>query len=206
MPLCFFNTFDKKENMKKILLFAVATLFSINIMAQSGLKAGAEAPMLTATDNTGKTVDLKAALKTHKAVLLFFYRGQWCPYCNKQMQHLQDSLTLLSQKGVYVVGVTPETEENIGKTVTKTHASFSLISDKGYSIMKAYDVKYTMEAAMVSKYKGYGIDLEANNGNTDHVLPVPATYLINKAGKVSFVHFDKDYKKRASVADILAAL
>ncbi|MBW4889449.1 AhpC/TSA family protein [Mucilaginibacter sp. HMF5004] len=192
--------------MKKLMLLTLATLFSLNIIAQNGIKKGSDAPVFTAVDNTGKTVDLKAVLKTHKAVLLFFYRGQWCPYCNKQMQHLQDSLTLLTQRGVYVVGVSPETEENIGKTVTKTHATFSLISDKGYRIMKAYDVNYTMDAGMVTKYKTYGVDLEANNGNTDHMLPVPATYLINKAGKITFAHFDKDYKKRATVAEIIAAM
>ena len=192
--------------MKKLILLTVTTLFALNLMAQSGLKTGTEAPMFIAKDNSGKTIDLKALLKTHKAVLLFFYRGQWCPYCNKHIQQLQDSLELFTKKDVYVIGVTPETGENINKTVAKTHASFSMIPDAGYKIMKAYDVNYTLDAAMVTKYKGYGIDLEANNGNTDHVLPVPATYLISKSGKIIYVHFDKDYKKHPPLATILAAL
>jgi peroxiredoxin len=179
---------------------------AIGAMAQTGLKNGAKAPEFTATDNSGKALDLKALLKSHKAVVLFFYRGQWCPYCNKHIKQLQDSLQLLTGKGAYVIGVTPETGDNINKTIEKTHASFSIIQDKGYKIMKAYDVNYTVDPEMFGKLKKYGVDLESNNGNTDHMLPVPATYIIDQSGKIIYVHFDKDYTKRPSVSTILAAL
>lgn len=193
-------------NAKKYSLFMIAIFLSLNIFAQTGLKSGADAPLFSAKDNTGKNINLKDLLKSHKAVVLFFYRGQWCPYCNKQMQHLQDSLQLITGKGAYVIGVTPETAENIDKTRGKTHASFSLIHDEGYQIMKAYDVNYKVDDAMSAKLKGYGVDLEKGNGNTDHVLPVPATYIINKSGKITFVQFDKDYRKRPSVSQILQTL
>ncbi len=192
--------------MKSITLFAAAILLSLNCLAQSGLKSGVAAPGFSAIDNSGKKLDLQDLLKKHKSVVLFFYRGQWCPYCNKHIQQLQDSLQLLTAKGAYVIGVTPETSENINKTIEKTHASFSIIQDKGYKIMKAYDVNYVMDADMVGKYKSHGVDLEQNNGNTDHVLPVPATYIINKAGKITYVQFDKDYRKRPSVATIAKEL
>ncbi|MDP9079811.1 MAG: AhpC/TSA family protein [Bacteroidota bacterium] len=192
--------------MKIYILIAASLLFSLQIMAQAGLKTGAQAPEFTAKDNSGKVLDLRALLKQHKSVVLFFYRGQWCPYCNKHIQQLQDSLQLLTSKDAYVVGVTPETGDNINKTVEKTHASFSIVQDVGYKIMKAYDVKYTVDANLYSKLKGYGIDLEKNNGNTDHVLPVPATYVINSSGKIVFVQFGKDYTKRASISSIAAVL
>jgi peroxiredoxin len=193
-------------DMKKYILIGVAFLFTMQVMAQTGLKIGDTAPVFTTKDNSGKAVDLKALLKSNKAVVLFFYRGQWCPYCNKQMQHIQDSLQMLTGKGAYVIGVTPETAENIGKTVAKTKATYSIVQDKGYSIMKSYGVNYVMEETTVNKYKGYGLDMTKANGNTDNILPVPATYVINSAGKIAFVHFDKDYSKRASVKDILAVL
>ena len=192
--------------MKKHLLIIVSLFFSLQVLAQTGLKIGDKAPGFIATDNSGKSIALKNMLKSHKAVVLFFYRGQWCPYCNKQIKQLQDSLQLLTAKGAYVIGVTPETSENINKTIDKTHASFSIIQDKGYKIMKAYQVNYIVDPAMLVKLKSYGIDLEKNNGNTDHVLPVPATYVIDSSGKIIFVHFDKDITKRASVSSILATL
>jgi peroxiredoxin len=192
--------------MKKYILIAFLLFSSAVTFAQSGLKQGQQAPAFTAKDNYGKELNLKTLLKSHKAVVLFFYRGQWCPYCNKHIQQLQDSLQLLTAKGAYVIGVTPETADNINKTIGKTHASFSIIEDKGYKIMKAYDVNYVMDQTTVTKYKGYGIDLEQNNGNTDHMLPVPATYVIDKSGKLAFVHFDKDYRNRASIKTILNVL
>src|ERR1700761_9642660 len=108
--------------MKKLLFTTLITISTLSLFAQTGLMKGENAPMFAAKDNSGKTLDLKTILKTHKAVVLLFYRGQWCPYCNKQMSHLQDSLKQLTDKGAYVVGVTPETSENISKTVEKTHA------------------------------------------------------------------------------------
>jgi peroxiredoxin len=192
--------------MKKYIFITLLLFIGIQAFAQNGLKKGAAAPAFIATDNTGKSIGLKTLLKEHKAVVLFFYRGQWCPYCNKQIKELQDSLQLLTNKGAYVIAVTPETNDNIKKTIDKTHASFSIIQDKGYKIMKAYDVNYTVDPAMLGKLKNYGVDLEKNNGNADHILPVPATYVISHAGKISYVHFDKDYTKRASVQDILKSL
>ncbi len=192
--------------MKKYLMITTGIIFSLQVLAQTGLKSGVQAPEFKAKDNSGKTLDLKNLLKSHKAVVLFFYRGQWCPYCNKHIKELQDSLQLLTTKGAYVVGVTPETSENINKTIGKTHASFSIIQDKDYKIMKAYKVNYVVDDSMMAKMKKYGVDLEKNNGNTDHVLPVPATYVIDRSGTIIFVHFDKDYTKRASVSSILNAL
>jgi len=192
--------------MKKLSLIILIAFSASTLFAQTGLKEGEQAPMFVAKDNAGKILDLKALLKTHRAVVLFFYRGQWCPYCNKQISHLQDSLELLTAKGAYVIGVSPETDENIVKTVGKTKASFSLVHDADYKIMKEYKVNYVVDDAMLGKYKNYGVNLEKNNGNTDHVLPVPATYVIDKRGKLIFVHFDKDYTKRPSVSSLFKVL
>ena len=138
-----------KNNMKKAILILLLNVFSTSMLwAQNGLKKGDAAPMFTATDNSGKKIDLKSILKDHSSVVLFFYRGQWCPYCNRYIQQLQDSLQLLTAKGAYVVGVTPETGENINKTINKTKASFSMIQDKDNSIMKSYDVNYVMEQTL----------------------------------------------------------
>ncbi|GAB2987922.1 hypothetical protein GCM10027049_30160 [Mucilaginibacter puniceus] len=192
--------------MKKATLIITFIFITLQLYAQNGLKKGDAAPLFTAVDNSGKKIDLKNILKEHKSVVLFFYRGQWCPYCNKYIQQLQDSLQTLTAKGAYVIGVTPETGENINKTINKTHASFSMIQDKGYSIMKSYDVNYVMDPTLFARYKSSGVDLEANNGNTDHVLPVPATYIIDKSGKLVFVHFDKDFKHRPTIKSLSEAL
>jgi peroxiredoxin len=192
--------------MKKIILVAFTLFLQLGASAQAGLKAGQQAPLFSGTDQNGKTIDLKKILKTNKSVVLFFYRGQWCPYCNKHIKELQDSLQLLTGKNAYVIGVTPETKENINSTIKKTKAGFSMIQDTDDSIMKAYGVNFRMDDETFAKYKTYGIDLEANNGNTRHTLPVPATYIISSSGKIKFVQFDTNYQKRASVKTLLAEL
>jgi len=174
--------------------------------AQDGLQTGQQAPEFTGTDLMGKKVDLRHLLKKHKAVVLFFYRGVWCPYCNKYIQSMQDSLELLTQKGVGVVGVTPQTDANIQKTADNHHTSFPMLHDKDYTIMKAYGVDYKVGEEQMAAFHKYHVDLAQYNGNNDYVLPVPATYIIGKTGKIVYVQFDKDYTHRASVADILAAV
>ncbi|RZJ77265.1 MAG: peroxiredoxin family protein, partial [Flavobacterium sp.] len=163
-------------------------------------------PLFNLKDNAGKQIDLKNILKENKSVVLFFYRGQWCPHCNKHIKNLQDSLQLLSAKGAYIIGVSPETASGIDKTIAKTKASFSIISDKDYGIMKAYKVNYVMEPGLAERYKKNGLDVALANGQTDYVLPVPATYIINKSGKIKYVFFEKDYKKRPSVKTLAANL
>lgn len=192
--------------MKKNLLIALILMVSAQVFAQTPLKVGQKAPQFNAKDNAGKAVDLKQLLKEHQSVVLFFYRGQWCPFCNKHIKDLQDSLQMLTGKGAYVVGVSPETMAGVEKTVAKTKASFSIISDRDYSIMKAYQVNYVMEPGLADKYKKGGLDVAMANGQTDYVLPVPATYIIGKNGKIKYVHFDADYKKRPSVKTLMANL
>ena len=135
----------------KYIFIVTGMLLSMQILAQTGLKEGMKAPEFVTMDNSGQKIDLNDILKSHKAVVLFFYRGQWCPYCNRYIQRMQDSLQLLVEKGAYVIAVTPETTSNIGKTIEKTHASFSIVQDRNYKIMKNYQVNYTVDDAMLSR-------------------------------------------------------
>lgn len=193
--------------MNKYFAFTIIALFYgvISLAQPTGLKEGDRAPLFTAKTHSGNTIRLKSLLKKGP-VVLFFYRGSWCPYCNKQMAQLQDSINYIIRKGGSVVGITPETEVSMNKIILKSKASFPLIHDKEYHIMKAYDVSFTVDTATISKYKKYNIDLEKSNGNTQYVLPVPATYVIGTNGIIKFVYFNKDYTKRASVSEILTHL
>jgi len=192
--------------MKKIVMLCLVLSVTVQLYAQEPLKIGDKAPLFSLKDNKGKTVDLKSILKGNQSVVLFFYRGQWCPHCNKHIKNLQDSLQLLTAKGAYIIGVSPETSTGIDQTVNKTKASFSIISDRDYKVMKAYKVNYVMEPGLADRYKKGGLDIALANGQADYVLPVPATYIIDKSGKIKYVFFDKDYRKRPSVKTLTANL
>jgi peroxiredoxin len=195
--------------MKKItLLFSFLLMLASFAFAQAetiypvGLKVGDMAPDFSAKDQDGKTINLKEALRKGPVIMLF-YRGQWCPYCNKQMSHFSDSLSMLTAKGASVLAITPETAENVKKTIEKTKSTFPVLEDQGLVIMKMYKVNFAVDEKTITKYKGYGIDFDKANGVNGANLPVPATYIIGTDGKIKYVIFNTDYRKRASVMDIL---
>jgi peroxiredoxin len=169
-----------------------------------GLFINSKAPDFKAKDQNGVEVSLKDIRKKGPVVLVF-YRGNWCPYCNKYLGALEDSLQLIKDKGAQLIAVTPERLEGIGKTVEKTKAAFSIVSDEDLKIMKAYDVAYRVDEKTVSRYKSFDIDLAGNNGQKSEAvfLPIPAVYIIAKDGEIKYRFFDPDYKKRASIKDIL---
>lgn len=196
----------KSVSVTAVLFFFSALAFSQTETAYpEGLKVGDIAPAFKAKDQDGKNVSLTEVLKKGPAVVLF-YRGQWCPYCNKQLSHFSDSLQLITGKGATLLAVTPEVAENVKKTIEKTKASFPVLEDEGLAIMKSYKVNFAVDEKTVARYKNYGVDFDKANGTNGANLPVPATYIIGMDGKVKYVFFNTDYRKRASVKDILENL
>lgn len=169
------------------------------------LKQGDKAPDFTVVDHSGNKIELSEKLK-HGKVVLIFYRGSWCPYCNKHMSHLQDSLNLILNKGASLIAITPETNQSINKIIAKTKVSFSIVYDSTYVVMKKYGTAFKMDNGTIKKYKLFGLDVEEANGNSDNILPVPATFIINQDGTINFVHFDEDYRNRLSVTEIIKHL
>lgn len=193
----------------RLILMGLLLLISLtNINAQEkpeGLFIGSKAPDFKAKDQDGNEVRLKDLLKKGKVVLVF-YRGYWCPYCNRELSRLQDSLALIQEKGATVVAVSPEKPELIKQTVEKTKAAYPVIYDDGMKIMKGYEVEYELEETTLARYRSSGLDIEKNNGTNGKYLPVPAVYIIDKESNVTYRFFDTDYKKRPSIAEILRNL
>jgi len=188
-----------------ILLLLIVAGFAFNGKAQEapeGLFINSKAPDFKATDQNGNTVRLKDLLKKGKVVLVF-YRGEWCPYCNRYLKRLQDSLELVKEKGATIVAISPEVSANVKKTVGKTGATFPVLYDEGLKIMKAYEVEYEVPVNTQTRYRNTGLKLEEANGKNGAYLPIPATYVINKEGTITYRYFEADYKKRPSVKDIL---
>jgi peroxiredoxin len=192
----------KKSITTLCFLFCAFIAVSQTSTYPQGLNAGDKAPGFALKNESGKLITLDELLKTGQVVLVF-YRGQWCPYCNKHLSRLNDSLQLIKDKGANVVAVTPEVQENISKTIKKTKATFPLLFDDGMKVMQAYKVNYKVDDKTVEKYKGYGIDFNTANGTNGENLPVPATYIIGKDGIIKQVFFNTDYTKRPWVKQIL---
>ncbi|MBI9059216.1 MAG: AhpC/TSA family protein [Labilibaculum sp.] len=193
--------------MKQILVVALL-FFSISSIAQkkeSSVLVGDKAPMFKAMDQNGNTVTSNDILEKEQLIVVF-YRGQWCPLCNKHLSHLQENVAKFKEAGARLVAISPEIPVSVEKTVKKTKAEYSVLHDVDSKIMKQYGVDFVLASKMVEKYKEYGIDLTVSNGNSDQILPVPATYVIGKDGIVKYVQYDPDYKNRSNAEEILKHL
>lgn len=201
------------ETMKYSILL-LSLLFSIPSIAQTapslddvnGAQVGDTVKNFSLTDQIGQVFTLNDALKEGPIVLIF-YRGQWCPYCNKHMSHLQDSLPLIGAKGARVIALSPENPEYLEKMEVKTGAKFSLLYDSSYQIARRMEVLFDPGEQLVKKYDRIsGKPLNEVHGTENTLLPVPATYIINQNGVIIWRHFEKNYKERAGVDSILQHL
>ena len=195
--------------MKKFLAFIVL-LFSVTVLSAQdkpeGLFINSKAPEFKGKDQNGNDISLKE-LRKKGPVVVVFYRGNWCPYCNKELKRMQDSLQLLTDKGAQIVAISPEQSEGISKTIEKTGATFSILHDEDMKIAKGYGVAYQVDEKTQQRQKNFGNDLLAINGQKERAyLPVPAVYIVNRDGSVTFRFFEEDYRRRGFVKVLLKNL
>lgn len=153
----------------------------------------------------GKKVTLSEELKKGP-IILTFYRGGWCPYCNLQLKAYQDHLEQFEAAGGQLIAVSPETMESGESTIDKNDLKFKILSDNLNKEARKYGLVFQLDEELKEVYLKFGLDLEKNQGNDSWELPIPATYVINKDGKIVYSFLNVDYVQRAEPADIIKAL
>ncbi|NUR01180.1 MAG: AhpC/TSA family protein [Streptomyces sp.] len=173
--------------------------------ADRALTVGAQAPRFTLPTATGQTVSLDDLL-TEGPVVLTFYRGAWCPYCNIALRSLQRHHEEITARGARLVAVSPQIPDE-SLTLTEKHAlAFDVLSDIGSDTAKQYGLAFDLPDDLAAVYDKLGFDLQRVNDGHPRTLPLPATYVIDRNGTVRWAFVDTDYTTRAEPADILAAL
>ncbi|GAB5527653.1 MAG: hypothetical protein Roseis2KO_55250 [Roseivirga sp.] len=203
---------------KKILLGLLATIIIALVSGYFYFSAGSEAypqiltqggmaPDFSGTDQHGQTLQL-SELTRKGPVVLIFYRGLWCPACQKHLGELQASLDQFMARGANVIAITPEMTEQTNQSVPVKSTSISIVHDQGNQIMEDYQVGYRLGTGSLRLFDVMGIDLEQANGNDQNILPIPALYVIDKHGNITY-----SYEKAGGmipaylpVADILDKL
>lgn len=171
-----------------------------------GLELNAIAPDFKAENQDGNDIHLYDLLNNQK-VVMFFYRGNWCPFCNTYLQNIRDSLDLILAKEATVIAVSPENPENVDHTVEKYQPGFHVIHDSGNHIMEAYDVLFDVTGFYQTKIRiGKFTDIASNNNQKEARLPVPATFIIGSNKQIIYKHFNIDFRERAPVSDIIRHL
>ena len=162
------------------------------------------APDATLTNFNGESVQL-SSLWQEGPVVLMWYRGGWCPYCNIQLQAMNAKLKEIQGAGAQLVVLSPEIAEKAKETAAKTGAAFVAFQDTDSAVAREYGLVYQLDEAIVPMYRDR-LKLNEFNGNEKMELPLAATYVIDKDGVIRYAFLDADYKKRAEPSEVVAAV
>lgn len=168
------------------------------------IKQGEIAPEVSLKTADGKDIKL-TDLFGQKGAVVIFYRGGWCPFCNKHLQSVQKISAKLNDAGYPVLAISPETLDHLKETANKDKLTYQLLSDPTGAAIRAFGLAYKVDDTLKAQLAKYNLDLTAWNAQPAPELPVPALLVLDKTGKVLFIHFDPDYTKRLSNDDILKA-
>lgn len=192
------------EDIRLVMGNATRTLAESGI-AELGPKVGDRAPGFALPNARGETVDLADKLRDGP-VVVSFYRGGWCPYCNLELRALQQTLPEIVDLGASLLAVSPETPDNSLTTAEKNDLGFEVLSDVGNTVARDFKLVFEVDEALRPIYDNFGIDIPAHNGDESYEIPVPATYVIDTDGTVLHAFVDADHTKRMEPEDIVAAL
>ncbi len=184
-----------------ILMFAAVASARAEVQP---LMIGQPVPAGTLTSVDGQPFDLIAEAKMQPLAIIF-YRGGWCPFCNRQLGQLQETEPKLRELGYRIVAISPDLPRELVKSIDKHHLSYTLLSDSSMATAKAFGIAFKVDAATLEKYAGYGIDIEKASGQKHHLLPVPSVFLVGTDGVIDFVYANPDYKTRLAPEVLLAA-
>jgi peroxiredoxin len=168
-------------------------------------KAGDRFPDVVLPDHTGRPVRIADRLAAGPLVISF-YRGGWCPYCNLELRAYDGALELLRLAGGDLIAVSPERPDNVSVTIGKNDLRFPVLSDTDGRLADALGIRFDMEDEIVALYRKFGHDLPTHNGDGRWSLPVPATYVVNRDGVIALAHIDPDYRNRLEPQEAIALL
>lgn len=173
--------------------------------AKRALKAGDEAPSFTLNDPDGNPV-ASADLLAKGPLVLSFYRGVWCPYCNLELQALQGALPQFQALGANLIAISPQTAVNSRKSVRQNGLGFPILSDTHNDVAAAFGLRFDLPDYLVELYKNLKNDLPNFNGDPSWTLPMPARYVIGQDGRILYSEVNPDYTRRPEPEDMLPVL
>ena len=166
------------------------------------LAAGDNLPAVVLKTASGQPFDLKAEV-AKKPTVLIFYRGGWCPFCNRQMSGLQGIVKDLQDSGYQLLAISPDLPIELGKSIDKHSLTYTLLSDANAEAIRAFGLAFRVDDSTYAHMLGLGVDLEKASGEKHHALPVPAVYIVRMDGVIQFVHYDPDFTKRMDPTEIV---
>jgi peroxiredoxin len=167
------------------------------------LDVGDAVPAGEVRTDAGEAVSL-SDLVAGKPTVLIFYRGGWCPYCNRHLSALAEVAPKLEQAGFQLLAISPDRPEKLRAKPDLSKLPYTLLSDSGMDLCRSFGIAFKVDDALVIKYRdSHGIDLEGDSGETHHLLPHPSVFIVDGDGTIRFAHVDPKYKVRLDPEVIL---
>ena len=174
-------------------------------IAEKCLKEGDKIPAFTLPNPKNERVSSDIMLSKGPLVINF-YRGAWCPYCNLELRAYQEVLPEILNLGAQLVAISPNLPDNSLSSIEKHSLTFEVLSDIGNKISRQFGLVFTLDALLQPLYKQFGIDIPASNGDESYELPIPATYVVNPDGIIKLAFVDADYTKRLDPNEVIETL
>jgi peroxiredoxin len=174
-------------------------------IAATAMRAGEKAPDFTSPNAVGRPYHLADGL-ARGPVVVTFYRGAWCPYCNLQLKMYQKILHQIHATGASLVAISPQTPDQSQATLLHNFLEYEVLSDLGNRVGRAYGLVYPLNGEMRKVYLGFGIDLSRYNGDDSWEIPLPGTFVVARNAVIRLAFVDPDYRKRLQPAELLAVL
>ncbi len=173
--------------------------------AGRALKAGDRAPVFSLSDSEGRMVSSHDLLARGPLVLTF-YRGAWCPYCNLDLQALEEARGEIEKRGASLVAISPQTAANSRKALAQHKLGFLILGDKGGELAGKFGVRWVFPDDLREVHKKLGVDLSLINGDDHWTLPMPARYVIAQDGTIAYAEVNPDYTRRPEPSEVFPVL
>ncbi len=169
------------------------------------LQPGDTAPTFALPDGDGMLWRSEDLLRSGPLVIVF-YRGRWCAYCNTQLAALQEIHSQIAAAGASLVAISPQTQKHSYMTRDMHKLRFPVLSDSGNEVAKQFGLVWRLSPELQQMYEGIMTKLPGYNGDQSWELPLAATYVVQPSGVISFARVDVDWRKRPEPEEILEHL
>ena len=174
-------------------------------IVKNALNVGDKIPAFSLTDARGKSISSKALLNKGNLVITF-YRGAWCPFCNLYLRSLQKRLPEFRSLGAELVAISVEPQDRSLTVANDNKLDFTVLSDPNLDVSRKFKIVYQIPNVTNDAILELGFDIAKYNGSEKAELPLSATYVVNRKGKIVYAFLNPDYKLRAEPADLIEAL
>ncbi|EKT4520656.1 AhpC/TSA family protein [Flavobacterium psychrophilum] len=172
---------------------------------EKSIKIGETMPNFSLKNVKNEVVNSSDILKNGKMIIAF-YRGSWCPYCNLELKALQEKTAEFKKKNATLIAISPQSPDNSLTVIEKHHLTFEVLTDKGNIFAKQLGITFELQDFVLPYYHALGIDLSSFNKTDDNSLPIPAVFVVDESSKIIYKFADVNYMNRIDIDELLKTL